>query len=267
MPIKIAEIPYLNCAPFYWNKGIKNNSARSKENFFEWVPVSPKRMGQLARAGKIDAGPISLADSFQLEEDFEPLSDLGIAVKNSAKSVLLFSKKPIEKLAGCAIGLTPQTVTSSELLKFILEGKYGIEPKYHERFSPADEAQLRIGDEALKEVVKNSSSKHFKFVFDLGEEWSRWQNLPFVFARWMVRKDMDYDARLKLSEILMRNLTLSEKELSLALDWFEKKSGWNYVSAREYLKGFRYRLKEEEKKSISVFRRLLTGFAATICGC
>lgn len=224
-------------------------------------------MGELARKKELDAGPVSLFDTFSLEKDYESLGNLGIAVKNSAKSVLLFSKKPMEKLAGAKIGFTPQTVTSLQLLKFILEGKYGIAPRYQEGFKKNCDAQLRIGDEALKGLQEKKLNQNFPFVVDLGEEWYCWQKLPFVFARWMVKKKLNAEQKKRLFEFLRNNLKAAQKNPELATRWFEKKSSWQYADAKNYLAGFSYELGKEEEKAISVFKNLMRGFAATVCGC
>ncbi len=55
MKLTIAEIPYLNCAPFYWNKEV------SVPGFeVEWKCAHPREMGELAQRGLMDAGPVSL---------------------------------------------------------------------------------------------------------------------------------------------------------------------------------------------------------------
>jgi len=38
--------------------------------------------------------------------------------------------------------------------------------------------------------------------YDLAEEWSAWQGLPFVFARWMVRTSVDREGKAALQEAL-----------------------------------------------------------------
>lgn len=256
--MKIAEIPYLNCAPFYWNK--KGGESH------QWISVTPRELGELARKKELDAGPVSLCDSFSLEKDYEALGNLGIAVKNSAKSVLLFSKKPIKKLAGATIGFTSQTVTSLQLLKFILEGKYGIAAQYQEGFKKNCDAQLRIGDEALK-GLQEEKNQNFPFIIDLGEEWYCWQKLPFVFARWMVKKSLEAKEKKTLFDFLQNNLNAAQKKPKLAIQWFEKKRGWRYSDSRSYLAGFSYEFGKEEEKAISVFKNLARGFAATVCSC
>jgi chorismate dehydratase len=50
---------------------------------------------------------------------------------------------------------------------------------------PAD-AVLMIGDRGMAPI-----NRAFEFVWDLGEEWSRWIGLPFVFSLWIARPGVD----------------------------------------------------------------------------
>lgn len=59
--------------------------------------------------------------------------------------------------------------------------------------SDAD-AVVLIGDRGIRPV-----DGAFEFVWDLGEEWTHWTGLPFVFAQWIARPDVelgDLGARL-----------------------------------------------------------------------
>jgi chorismate dehydratase len=248
--LNIAEIPYLNSAPFYWNKEEAPAS-------FRWISVAPKKMGELAKQGKIDAGPISLADSFALEDHFVLLGNLGIAVHSSAKSVLLFSKKPILSLMDCTIGITPDTATSSELLRVILQQKYNIHTHFEIGFNDSQNAWLLIGDEALKAVSKINFRETFSYMFDLGEEWQSWKNLPFVFARWMIRKDTDPALKEELENWLLMNVNKALANPDQVLDWYKRTRGWNYSKAKDYLSAFQYHLGEKEQKAITTFTRYL----------
>lgn len=254
MSLRIAVIPYLNCAPFYWNKSKEPGKCVIGSETATWVPVTPKHLGELGRTGGIDAGPISLADSFQLEEKFEPLSDLGICVKNSAKSVLLFSQEKIESLSNSQIGLTTETSTSSHLLQAILSQKYGLKPCLQKGFSPSDSARLLIGDTALKATLDSQIITKYPLVYDLAEEWKEWQGLSFVFARWMIKRGIQEDQRNALTQNLLENLRSSLGDPVSLLRWYKEKEGWNHPQAQAYLRNFCYHLGEEEKESIRRFR-------------
>ena len=46
----------------------------------------------------------------------------------------------------------------------------------------------------------------FPYVYDLGAEWHAWTGLPFVFSRWMVRKDVSPKDLAVLEEALYLGL-------------------------------------------------------------
>ena len=245
--IRIGKSPYLNCAPFFFY---------FSDSGCKFLVDHPRNLGVLARSGKIDAAPLSLIDSFSVEKTFEPLGNLGIAVQGEAKSVLLFSRKPLAALAQEPIAITSESSTSVELLRCILNVRYKISANFVSANSHAN-ARLVIGDAALKLADK----KLYPFQMDLGKEWWNWQKLPFVFARWMVHKTVDAAQKKQLLDEL-------EKSIQKAMDAPEKIEK-HYIerygaegrpetapSALNYLKIFRYRLGKTEEKSIQLFKKL-----------
>jgi len=249
LPVKIAEIPYLNCAPFYWRREAFGDC--------EWVSASPRELGRKAARGGLDAGPLSLVDSFALAEDFEPLGNFGIASGGKARSVLFFSRVPWEELGGLTVGLTPDSATSSELLKLILSEWKRARPAYREGIRNGDSAWLLIGDAALKAARAPGIGSLYPHVYDLGEEWRKWQGLPFVFARWLAGKRLDRSVKGRLASALAGNLEGAGRDFGPALDWFEKSAGWAEPGGRDYLAGFTYRLGRPEERSISLFRDIM----------
>ena len=255
MEIRIAVIPYLNCAPFYWNKSILSGS----ELKIRWISATPKALGQLAKQQAIDAGPVSMVDSFEIEENYEELSSLGIAVKKSAESVILFSKKPLQilNIDENSIGLTEESATSIHLLKFILEGRHGIHTKYRLGFKKEDEARLLIGNKALEALLDSDLQKQYPYRIDLGEEWMNWQKLPFVFARWMVRKNLDLSIKKELEQLLVDNVNLGKQDLEKVISVYNKETHFNFPQGKEYLSAFNYIFGKREKQSIDLFRKMI----------
>ena len=49
------------------------------------------------------------------------------------------------------------------------------------------DAVLLIGDRGIL-----APEEKFEFVWDLGEEWTHWTGLPFVFALWVARPGLDW---------------------------------------------------------------------------
>jgi chorismate dehydratase len=175
--LRVGALPYLNFAAY--------RPALETEGPL-WVEAPPRRLGELAAAGALDAAPLASRDALALDALFRPLGDLGLASRGPVASVLLFSRRPVETLAGRRIALTTESRTSRGLLRILLAERFGPDaPRYVEEPQGAD-AWLVIGDAALA-LAAEAPQPH---VLDLGEAWTRWTGLPFVWARWVVRRDL-----------------------------------------------------------------------------
>ena len=78
----VARVPYLNCAPFF--------AGLSSDASVELVDLPPHDLGDEAKAGRLSAGPMSLVDYLKLQDRFERMGPLGIAVRGRSGSALLF---------------------------------------------------------------------------------------------------------------------------------------------------------------------------------
>lgn len=93
---RVAQIPYLNVAPFllHWDE-----LSTASEGRWSAVEAVPRQLGEAAAAGEVDAGIFALADLVRLGGEFEPLiapevapAGLGIACRHRVDSVLLFGR-------------------------------------------------------------------------------------------------------------------------------------------------------------------------------
>ena len=190
MALRIGRVPYLYAEPFYFDM------ARRGMVFYECVP------GTVAIAmanGAIDAGPVPLVDCFRLEDRFEPVAGFCVASVQRAGSSLLYSTKLITDLAGAHIGVTDEAATTLRLLRVLLHVKYQIQPAAYGPLQAAHDAFLLIGNQALRQ---RRGAPGFSYTYDLGAEWHAWTGLPFVFARWMVRKEVAARDKALLEETL-----------------------------------------------------------------
>ncbi len=273
--LRVAHIPYLNSVPYY---------AGVSESGLEMVDLHPRALGQAAAEGSIDAGLMSIADTFATP-DFEPLGDLGIALDGPAHSVLLFSAEPVQRLAGTTLGITGETSTSYPLLRLLLEDCYGVRPAAYvrrtEEAAPGDSGVLLIGDAALRRAMRSGLEpgnieyssepfyldnadpfeEPFPHVLDLAAAWRAWQGLPFVFARWMVRRDVDIDARGELLELLTKTLEGNLRRLERLAPEYAARAGLSEHGAFAYLMGFTYQFGSAGEASIETFRDLLESTA------
>lgn len=184
--LRIGEINYLNCAPLF-------TTLRSSypDNGYEFVTGHPAGLNEKLRSGEIDICPSSSIEYAQNPDLYLILPDLSISSKGPVRSVLLFSKLPIDSLDGAVIGLTGESETSVILLKVLLSLKFSFANSYYkvedseQNFSNGHDALLLIGDRALIEASQESDA----FIYDLGELWYEFTGLPFVFALWLLRED------------------------------------------------------------------------------
>ncbi|MBU2636650.1 MAG: CofH family radical SAM protein, partial [Bacteroidetes bacterium] len=243
----IGKIPYLNSVPIYHNLSCEE---------FKILPVTPRRLGMLFKENCISAGLISLMDYFDQEENLE-LMNWCIATRDQVRSVLLFSNYGWQDLSGKTIGITDDTSTSVRLLQVLLEKKFGIKARF-ERMKDRDyskyAAVLLIGDEALKNL--KSGLAGFDLTYDLAAEWYSWQKLPFVFAVWVVQKNLLQDKKDQIAENIGKHLSENLLQLDKISNQHGKNLGFSEKETVEYLEGFNYRLGERERETMRVFREM-----------
>src|SRR5262249_54225605 len=169
--LRVGRIPYLNCEPFF--HGLRG---------VELVDLIPRRLGEAMAEGQLDAGPLSLMDYLRLAPARTPLSS-GIGCPTGARSVLVFSDRPLSALDGARVGITEETSTSVELLRVLLALRYEVEPGAWVTAAEPCDAVLLIGDQAIRRLTGGPPAR---YVADLGLEWREGTGLPFVFARWAV---------------------------------------------------------------------------------
>jgi len=246
----VGKIPYLNSVPFY---------EYFEKRQFRIMPMSPRRMGVLARKNQIDAGLFSLADYLSQEQELESLG-FGIATRDQVKSVLLFSNHGWRDLEGKTIGITDDTATSVLLLKVLLEKKYGLQAHLERMHTGVNnyaeyDAVLLIGDDALR--YNKAGPSGFEIVYDLAREWYEWQKLPFVFAVWAVRKSLEAEVKEELRGLIAGSLERGESDFEHIGIHHARRIGLSGDESAEYLGGFNYRLGERELQAIHGFRSLL----------
>jgi len=186
MSLTIGHIEYSNCTPIF--TALQKNLDCTGYRFVRGVPA---HLNRLLAAGEIDVCPSSSIEYGKYPDRYLVLPNLSISAVGPVKSVLLFSRVPLECLDGATIGMTTESDTSVNLLRIILATFQGFTNSFERTGLPLVEALrsyaalLLIGDRALKGVLEGGDYH----VYDLGELWYRATGLPFVFALWLVRRE------------------------------------------------------------------------------
>jgi chorismate dehydratase len=150
----------------------------------------PARLNAMLTSGELDLSPISAFHWAQHADELVLLPDLCIGARDEVVSVVLVSQTPPALLDGAAIALTDESATGRNLLRVVLERRYGVRPSYLETRDPLAVAgegwpALLIGDAAIDALERFPRD----IVYDLGTLWHEWTGQQTVFAVWAARRD------------------------------------------------------------------------------
>jgi chorismate dehydratase len=138
----------------------------------------------------------------------------------------------------------------------LLKERYGIRPELlplpidaaYE--SALADAVLIIGDRAI-----HPSPGEFVAQWDLGDEWNRWAELPFVFAMWVARPGLDSDSRLQLEGALQRARDLGVEHLEQIAAAEAPRVRLTHDQCLRYLRdNLHFHLGPREKRGLELFR-------------
>ncbi len=245
--MKIARIGYANTEPFfhYWNAPQ-----------FEMTSGTPKALAEAARKGDVAAGPLPLVECWNLESQFDGLGEWCIAARERCRSVYVLSRVPFSELDHVMIGVTKESATSVVLCETLINQKYGNDIRLRKGLQMTDPAWLVIGDQALQ-LANSPMSQTWPYITDLATEWWDWKKLPFVFARWVVRKDVGGVERLALDAALKTSLRKGLASLPEIAKDVAPRLKVTPRFLQSYFSEFLYELDGPAKDSILIFRELV----------
>jgi chorismate dehydratase len=253
--LRIGKIPYLNSVLFY--DGLKRAVAEGAP--LTLASLVPRQLSGAAVEDWVDAGPVPLVTCWDLESRYEPLvvdgrGDFCIATREKSWSILLFSKRPFEELGGARVGVTAETSTSVRLMKTLFAHFWRVRPAAYDHVDwPNNDAFLLIGDEAL---IHRRGIKDYPHVADLGEVWREWTGLPFVFARWVVRRDLDASRKLDLVERIEQSLASGRARMDEITEPRTHDLNMSVQEMRAYLEAFDFQMTDPARDAVERFRQL-----------
>lgn len=149
----------------------------------------PSRLATRLAASELDVALIPTAAFFR-GSDYQAVSDACIACRGPVWSVKLLSRVPCNHIRTLAVD--EGSATSVVLAQILLHHRHHLRPRLEpfplgtSVLETEADAVVMIGDRAM-----GPSPSEFTEVWDLGEEWYRWSELPFVFALWVARNGVD----------------------------------------------------------------------------
>lgn len=184
MSFRIGAVSYLNSKPLIYR--LEHSLPGAK-----LVLDLPSRLAQMLHAGELDVALIPSIELFRSPGDaLTIVSDACIACRGPVWSVQLLFRKPPAQVQSLA--LDEGSRTSAALAQILLLERCGVKPRLvplpigTAPESATADAVLVIGDRALR-----GWGNEFCEVWDLGDEWCRVTELPFVFAMWVARSQLE----------------------------------------------------------------------------
>jgi chorismate dehydratase len=150
----------------------------------------PSRLNALMLGGDLDLGPISSVTWASRPDELVLLPDLCIGARDEVVSVVLVSPVAPSELDGKPIFVTAESASGRNLLRIVLERRYGVRTRYVEVANPLESAlagqpALLIGDAAIDAIETCAAQR-----YDLGKLWHEWTGHQTVFAVWAARRDV-----------------------------------------------------------------------------
>lgn len=253
--LRVGYINYLNSYPLF--------APLLKEREYTFIEGVPAELNGKLYRGEIDISPSSSFEYLQHWREYLVAPDLSISSQREVESVLLFTPIPMEETLPGKISITGESATSINLLKVLLaEYHDDTNIEYCQQFDIENHirqggAGLLIGDRALQAKREFTASQ---YCYDLGELWYRHTGLPFVFALWIIRRDVAQKSRDTLNGLLRRFQSVKGgldanystlAEHSNICPWMEpeeKVAYWRKIS---------YDLNAEQQKGVRLYAELL----------
>jgi chorismate dehydratase len=260
---RVGRIPYINTYPVYG--AIDRGLIPCAATLIDGVPSALN--ARMAR-GDLDISVVSAVEYAAHAERYLLLPDLAISCDGPVRSVLLFSRVPVERLDGQVVLVSRSSMTSVELLALLFSQRWGVTPVLvpadAERADldradlPPHAARLVIGDAALLLAAQTDADRSkYPERLDLGQAWKAWTGLPFVFAVWVAQRSMPVHAALGLHASLIASRDWGLRHLDVLAAQAALATGVARDVCQTYLSGLDYRLSLPHLRGLTEFYRRL----------
>ncbi len=255
MKTRLGSIEFINSLPV--DLGILNGAVPVDAEIFQG---SPTVLNEKILKGEVDISAVSALFYAEHQKDLILLPNLSISSESSVESVILFSRYPVEELAGKDIYVTNKGRTTPALLEILCRKRYGFWPSFKAHVSKIEEwpqswdAMLLIGDEAL-EWKRRLVGSEWRAI-DLAEEWRHWTKLPFVFAVWVARRafyEKHAEETRRVHEALIRSKMWGASHMSEVMLASEKKTELPAPTLKSYFSKLSFDFGQNLKRGMRTY--------------
>lgn len=176
--VSIGSVSFLNARPLIHGLDASDDLRLSLD--------VPARLLDGLRTQRYDVALLPVID-YQRMPNLRIVPSGGIGCDGPTLTVRLFGQQPMHETR--VLACDPDSHTSVALARIIFAERFGITPEFidlrNAKGGPG-EARLLIGDKVVCEEPAG-----FEHQLDLGAAWKEMTGLPFVFALWIARDEID----------------------------------------------------------------------------
>lgn len=205
---------------------------------------------------------LALCSSIDYQRSAEPLLIVPVGLlgcDGATLTVRLYSAVPTEAIT--TVHCDTDSHTSIALMRILLDEQYGIQPQLVEYDArehvannkplPWPETMLLIGD---KVVTDSPPAVRYPHQLDLGAAWKDLTGLPFVFATWLARRDVDEGRLATAAAILDRQRRHNVERLNRIVHESAEPRKWPRDLARSYLTdSLNYAFTPQHRQALGAF--------------
>ncbi len=137
---------------------------------------------------ELDLAFVAMTDYFQRPESYIS-SDVCVCSEGLVRSVLLYGRVQQPNQIK-TVALYPTSETFVLMTKILMAERFDIHPEFllldeKEKWELTDaDAVLLVGERALRQP---SRGDRFSFVWDMGQRWTQWTGIPFIYYFWLAK--------------------------------------------------------------------------------
>ena len=194
---------------------------------------------------------VALVSSFEFLRNpiYRIVDNVSISSAGPVYSVIVAHRGQISELD--EIELDPAAETSTNLLQCLL-AELNLAPRFIRTSTSSitdRRARLLIGDQAIR--FRQHHTDEFRF-WDLGEQWKKLADLPFVYALWLVRPEV-----IEAKRMASRLRRLRDENLAKIDDLIAEQKDFDHdFCHRYYRENLRFSFGKREREGLRTFQKL-----------
>ena len=230
---RIGVVPYLNTLPLI--------NGLDRLEGIDLQRRVPSQLIGLLQGGDVD---VALCSSIDYQRSSHPVDILPVGMLGCGGETLtvrLFSRIPLDRVR--TVACDTDSHTSVALLSIIFDRTWNqrieVVPFDHATAgrigADGPEAILLIGDKVMSNTLDQAVYEH---QLDLGTAWAESTGMPFVFATWLCRRDVDEDVERRIRRaamVLDRQRRHNDQRLERIAFQHSGDNGWDFEQANRYL--------------------------------